>query len=218
MDVYRTEEEQIAAIKGWWQKNGVAVLVAAILAVGTYAGWNWYRHHQLEQSLAASRLYESMMKSMQEAAAGTGDADAAQRLARAGEELMTKHEGTVYAQAAALLLASRAVETDDLAGAEKYLRAALAQDMDEATTVVTTDRLARVLSAAGRHDDALALLAGNVPEKLVGGREDVRGDVLFAQGKRAEARAAWQKAVDNTDPQAPFRQLIEMKVDYVAAD
>ena len=56
MDVYRTEEEQIAAIKGWWQRNGVAVVVAALLAIGAYAGWTWYQHDRLERSLAAAAL------------------------------------------------------------------------------------------------------------------------------------------------------------------
>lgn len=219
MDVYRTEEEQIAAIKGWWQRNGIAVLVAAVLAVGVYAGWNWYRHYQLEQSLAASTLYRSMMESLQQAStAGQAGSDAAERVVRAGEELITKHGGSVYAQFAALMLAGGAVANDDLTGAEKYLRQALGQKPDPALRALATDRLARVVSAQGRHDEALALLDDDVPAMLVAARSEVRGDILFAQGKRAEAAAAWKAALDAAPAEDPARGVLEMKVDYASAE
>ena len=73
MDVYRTEEEQVAAIQKWWQQNGKAVLVAVVLAVASYAGWVWYKRTQLEASYAASGLYQTMMQSYQELAAGGVD-------------------------------------------------------------------------------------------------------------------------------------------------
>ncbi len=44
---------------------------------------------------------------------------------------------------------------------------------------------------------------------------DRRGDVLLAQGKPAEARSAWQQALDKADPQHPLRQLIQLKLDSV---
>lgn len=216
MDVYRTEEEQIAAIKGWWRRNGLSVAIAALLAIGCYAGWKWYQHDRLERSLEAASLYQSMMQSLQQSLAEGGE-DAAARATLAGTQLIDKHGSSVYAHFAALLLASDAVERDDLAAAEKYLEAARGVD-DKALAAIATDRLARVVSAQGRHDQALALLDGKVPEQLLAGREEVRGDILLAQGKRAEARAAWQRALDATAEADGARGLLEMKLGYVAAD
>lgn len=219
MDVYRTEEEQIDAIKGWWKKNGMSVALAALLAVGVYAGWNWYRHYQVEQSLAASELYQSMMQSLQQTSAeGLVGSDAAQRVVSAGEELVGKHGGSVYAHFAALMLAAGAVEQDDLPGAEKYLRQALEQEPDAALQALATDRLARVISAQGRHDEALKLLDAKAPAVLAAARDEVRGDILFAQGKRADAKAAWQKARAAVTAEDPARGVLDMKIDYVAAE
>lgn len=219
MDVYRTEEEQIAAIQKWWHDNGKAVLIAVVLAVLTYAGWVWYQKHKLEQQLEAANLYQGMMQSFQElTAGGEGAADAHQRVLKAGEELIGKHGDSVYAQFAALMLAGDAVEQDDYATAEKHLRTALGHKGSDAVTAVITHRLARVLSAQGKHDEALALLEGKAPEKLAAAREDVRGDVLMAQGKRADARVAWQKAFDGVPEQDPSRALLQMKLDYVSGE
>lgn len=219
MDVYRTEEEQVAAIQKWWQQNGKAVLVAVVLAVASYAGWVWYKRTQLEASYAASGLYQTMMQSYQEVAAGgPSAADAAERMGRAGQELAEKHGDTVYAQYAALMLASRAVEQDDYATAEKHLRSAQAHDGDASLAVIIANRLARVIAAQGKHDDALALLAGDVPKALVTAREETRGDILLLKGNRGEARAAWQKALDAADEQDPARSLLTMKLDYVAGE
>lgn len=219
MDVYRTEEEQVAAIRNWWQQNGIAVLVAIVLAALTYAGWHWYKQTRAEEALAASSLYQGMMESFQQMVqGGQAAADAEARIVKAGDELINKYGDSIYAQFAALMLAGHAVEQDDYAGAEKYLRTALNHDGDKSLTALTTNRLARVLSAQGKHDEALALLQGEVPAKFVAAREDVRGDVLLAQGKRAAARAAWQKALDSTPEDDAARGLLTMKLDYVAGE
>lgn len=217
MDVYRTEEEQVAAIKAWWVENGVKVVVAALLAVGSFLGWKWYQAHEREQTVAAAGIYQSLMKSYQEVTAGDeGAADADARMVKAAAQLTGDYDGTPYARFAQMILAGRAVELDDLPGAEKQLRAVLDANDSDALAMIATHRLAQVVSAQGRHDDALKLLAGEVSREFVAARADVRGDVLIAQGKRAEAHAAWQKALDASDPKDPARQLLEMKLAYAA--
>ena len=42
---------------------------------------------------------------------------------------------------------------------------------------------------------------------------DLKGDVLNAQGKADEARAAYQLALTKTDAQSKYRILIQMKLD-----
>lgn len=219
MDVYRTEEEQVAALQRWWRDNHKPVIAAVVLAVASYAGWKWYQHTEQEKAVAAAGLYETMMNSAQEiVAGGPGAADALVRMQRAGETLVSEHAGSVYAQFGALLLAGNAAEVDDLAGAEKYLRQALAVDGGAGSQVIIENRLARVLSAQGKHDDALAVISGDVPDVLVAAREETRGDVLLAQGKRGEARAAYEKAKAAAGDDAAARGFLAMKLDYVAGE
>lgn len=220
MDVYRTEEEQIDAIKGWWKKNTVPVVAGVALAIALYGGWNWYRNYQLEQSLAAAALYQSMMQSLQESeAGGEAVADTAQRFDRAAGELLSKHGQSAYALFAALMQASVAVGKDDLPGAEKALRSALEQKPDEAFRALATDRLARVVSAQGRHDEALKLLdASSPPPLLAAGRSEIRGDILFVKGDRAGALDAWRKARAGLPETDPARVAIDMKIDYASGE
>ena len=37
-----TEEEQIEALKRWWDENGKQVVLAIVLTVGGYFGWQAY--------------------------------------------------------------------------------------------------------------------------------------------------------------------------------
>ena len=34
MDVYKTEEEQVEAIKKWWQENGKSIIAGVVIAAG----------------------------------------------------------------------------------------------------------------------------------------------------------------------------------------
>jgi predicted negative regulator of RcsB-dependent stress response len=41
----------------------------------------------------------------------------------------------------------------------------------------------------------------------------LRADILTAQNKPAEARAAYQIALEKSDPRSTYRQLIQVKLD-----
>jgi predicted negative regulator of RcsB-dependent stress response len=42
---------------------------------------------------------------------------------------------------------------------------------------------------------------------------DLRGDILAGQGKRAEARAAYQTALDRSEAASPYRAVVQVKLD-----
>jgi predicted negative regulator of RcsB-dependent stress response len=48
---------------------------------------------------------------------------------------------------------------------------------------------------------------------MAGLYSDLRGDILASQGKRAEARAAYQTALDRSDAGSAYRAVIQMKLD-----
>ena len=45
---------------------------------------------------------------------------------------------------------------------------------------------------------------------------DRRGDILAAQGKRDEARAAWQSAIDGLGTANPLTQVVQLKLDALS--
>ena len=80
-------------------------------------------------------------------------------------------------------------------------------------TLLTRSRLARVQLDLGEHDKALATVADANSGSFKALFAEIRGDVLLAQGKDSEARAAYQLAADNLIPeQAGRRPLLEMKI------
>jgi predicted negative regulator of RcsB-dependent stress response len=42
---------------------------------------------------------------------------------------------------------------------------------------------------------------------------DLRGDILVAKGSPAQARAAYQSALEKTEVGSPYRNLIQIKID-----
>jgi tetratricopeptide (TPR) repeat protein len=78
-------------------------------------------------------------------------------------------------------------------------------------------RLAGVLLDEKKHDDALRQLErADAPEfqALV---QDRRGDILLAQGKNEEAKAAYRKAWDAMAPQVEYRRIIDAKLTALGA-
>ena len=74
-------------------------------------------------------------------------------------------------------------------------------------------RLAGVLLDEKKFEEALGLLDAKPEDSMANLFADLRGDVLVAKGSEAEARAAYQMALEKTDAQSPYRNLIQIKLD-----
>jgi len=59
------------------------------------------------------------------------------------------------------------------------------------------------------------LLDGKFPAQFAGVVADRKGDILVAQNKLEEARAAYQTAIEKTDARSTGRQLIQIKLDAI---
>ena len=49
-----TEEEQLAQIKDWWQRNGKPLVLGAVIALVLVFGWQFWQKHQINQAQSAS--------------------------------------------------------------------------------------------------------------------------------------------------------------------
>ena len=74
-------------------------------------------------------------------------------------------------------------------------------------------RLAGILLDEKKYDEALKLLSAKSTDAYAALYADLKGDVLAAQGKPAEARAAYQLALDKSAAASQYRALIELKLD-----
>ena len=206
------EQEQVDALKGWWRAHGNWVTSAAtvvLLAVVAYQGWSWYG---LRQAAAASALYEEFER----AAASKDPKDATKARDLVGT-LIEQHGSTVYATIAALRAAKSNIEAGDPKTAKAQLTWAAEHGGQKELALLARVRLAGVLLDEKAYDQALQTLKVDVPDAFVAEFADRRGDVYAAQGKVADARAAYAEALAKAGAQ-PLRSLIQMKLDALPPD
>lgn len=190
MEQYRTEEEQVEALRKWWDENGRSTIAAVIIALSLGFGWQTWKGYSQDRSEAASNTYQAMLQQL-----GV-DEDAAQaEVISLAQTLKTEYKNSTYAQFAALHLARLAVEKNDLATAEAELRWVLGQaGKGSETAQLAQLRLARVLAAKGQQEQALSILQQTDPGTYQAAYAIARGDVLLMLGRESEAREAYNAA------------------------
>jgi predicted negative regulator of RcsB-dependent stress response len=87
---------------------------------------------------------------------------------------------------------------------------------DEYQTVARL-RLAGLLMEQKKYDEALKQLDGASAKEFQPLVADRRGDILAAQGKKEQAKAAYQKAWSAIDTKVDYRRLIEAKLTALGA-
>jgi len=196
---YETEEQQVEALKKWWQENGRYLIAGVVLGLGILFGWNSWKDHQETQAKAASDLYSQLVGAIESSA--LDDAKAFE------EKLLHDYDGTPYAALGELAMARIYVEEDNLAEAEAKLRWVMDNAGEQELQEVSRLRLAQVLIAMKKYADALSILGTDLPAAYISLVEELRGDALRAQGDLDKARAAYDKALLTAGGRSEYLQL-----------
>ena len=206
-----TEEEQIAQIKEWWQRNGKPLLAGAALALVLVFGWKGWQKHQDTQAQTASMLYQQLL----DVALVPSEQVDAQQVAKLLAELKKVNESSAYAQYAGLLAAKVAVDNNQLDDASLELNAILAKPANDTLAELARQRLARVLLAQEKAEQALQLLDAKVAPAFAATREELRGDALVVLARPEEAKAAYEQAKQALSSEAAAGNLL-MKLDNLS--
>ncbi|QZI71902.1 tetratricopeptide repeat protein [Pseudomonas protegens] len=206
-----TEDEQLAELKDWWQRNGKPLVTGGLLALVIVFGWQAWHKYQNNQSQGASVLYQQLLETT---LTPDGKPDAA-RVADLAGKLNSEFGGTAYAQYGNLFVAKVAVDTGKLDDAAAQLKAVLDKPASSALGEVARQRLAQVLAAQNKADEALKLLEGDADKAFLATREELKGDLLVQLGRVDEAHAAYQKAKAALSDEAAVGGL-QIKLDDLA--
>jgi predicted negative regulator of RcsB-dependent stress response len=199
------EQEQVDAFKAWWKDNGKWLLIALVVAASGFAatqGWQYYKDKKIAE---ASTLYAELEKQL-----ASNDP---KRINDAEQAVIDKFASTAYAPRAALLAAQVNIQSNDVPRAKSQLEWVIKNAEETGLQNVARLKLASVLLDEKNYADALKLLDVKHAESFMGLYADLKGDVLKAQGKADEARAAYQLALTKTDTHSKYRNLIQMKLD-----
>jgi predicted negative regulator of RcsB-dependent stress response len=199
------EQEQVEELKAWWKENGKWVIGVLVIGLLGFAGTKFWKSHQASQSAEAAKLYSEVMKQV-----ATNDA---KRISDAADALVSRYAGSAYAPRAQLLAAQSSLQARDVAHATVQLQWVIEHANETGLQDTARLKLASVLLDEKKYDEALKHLDAAHPESFTGLYADLRGDVLSAQGKVAEARVAYQQAYDKTDAKSVYRNLIQLKMD-----
>jgi predicted negative regulator of RcsB-dependent stress response len=200
------EQEQLESLKAWWKENGNLVLTTLSLVLVVLAAWQAWNYYQRNQAVQASALYAAVQK-----AAGANDLKQVRESAGA---ILEQYPRTAYAAMAALVSAKAHFQGGDLKTAHAQLAWVAENAKDEALQDIARLRLASVMLDEKAYDDALKTLDAKHGAAFDAPFLAARGDVLVAQGKKDEARAAYKAAVDKTDAKdTGLRGSIQLRLD-----
>lgn len=200
------EQEQLAELKAWWKDHGgrIAAVVLAV-AVG-FAGWQGWRWYQLDQSVNAAGLYDTVSKAAQ---ANDGKA-----LRDAAGTLVESYPRTAYASMGALVAARYYFDRNDLKNAKAQLQWVIERSSSDDFRDLARLRLASVLLDEKAYDEALKLLDAKHASAYEAQYAALRGDILVAKNQAAEAKAAYKLALEKAGKsEGAFQESVRMRLE-----
>lgn len=203
------EQEHVDALKAFWKQYGNLITWALVAALAVYAGINGWQYWQRDQAQKAGSMFDELDR-----AAQAGDAD---KTARIFADMKDRYGRTAFAQQAGLLTAKVLSEKGKGDDARAALAWVVEQAGDDEYRTLARLRLAGLLLDAKQFDEALKQLDAVGTGPFAALVADRRGDVLMAQGKVAEAKAAYRQAWQAMDDKVEYRRLIDAKLTALGA-
>jgi predicted negative regulator of RcsB-dependent stress response len=204
------EQEQLDEIKAFWSQYGNLIVWTLTLVLAAFAGlngWNWW---QRDQGLKAGAMFDELDIAFQ-----AGDAP---KVGKVFSDLKDRYPRTTYARQAGLLAASIEANKGKVDEATASLQWVAEHGGDEEFASLARLRLAALLLDKKAYDEALRQVDQVTSPEFAALADDRRGDILRAQGKAAEAVAAWKKAFTAFDEKLDYRRIVEAKLTAVAAE
>jgi len=188
---YETEEQQIQAIKGWWKKNGNALVIGAVVALGGLWGWRYYSDSAVSNQEEVSQAYSQMLVKYG-AQTGVKDLTNIEAFAKTNGE-------NSYGVLASLILVKEAVAQKNYQLAETQLLQLKSENSYQPFADIINLRLARVQAQLGKNDAALTTLNEITAASFVVKANQVKGAIYIVQGDLAKARAAFEYAINESN-------------------
>jgi len=198
------EQEQWERAKQMLGELWIYIVGGVAIGGAVLWGWGWNKDRIEKRAVEASARYEEVLEAFTR-----NDKTRGNQLV---EELNREYSATPYAALATLVAARTQVDANELDKAAAGLKTVMDTAIDPELRTIARLRLARVQSAQGKYDEALATLkvedAGEFAPRIA----DIRGDVLLAKGDRAGALREYLAARTGEDKGQVDRELLDLKI------
>ncbi len=216
-----SDDEQLEAIKRWWQENGNSLLIGIALVVAGVFSFRQWESSQQATAAAASQLYQEIVEMLDsEFDDDLSEEDYATVLFMS-DQLKSEHGNSIYARYAALFMARLHVERGELDQAAAALSWILdnpslgfLKKTGDELMLTARLRLARVVMAQGDAQRAVSLLTAVDPGFFASSYAEAEGDAYLALGQTSNAREAYRRALAG----AANAPLLELKLRDLEGD
>lgn len=195
MSAHHDEQQELENAKYLWRKGGKWICALLIAAAIGYLGKVVYLNHQQNHAEQAAAVVVQV---------GT---DQAKLIAI--QQQFPHMTATAQASLQAAAAWYQAGQYDDAAKAYQWV---LDNNKTPVFQAAAAQYLANVYLQQKKYDEALKVVATPVDASYQPLLNEVKGDILVAQGKNKEAVAAYQLAMDKLPEDAPNRELLQLKI------
>ena len=202
-----SDEEQLEVVKNWWKENGQSIVIAIALAFFGFFGFQSWETKIKSSGENASSIYQQLLDLNLQETEKKDDA-----VFELGKRLKTDYEGSIYAVLGSLVIAKKYIEANDLESGIDQLRWALDQDHGDSIEDLIRVRLARLLAASNKLEEAFSILENHEPQAAyISTFEEAKGDLFIQTNDLTSAREAYQKAITNKRDDQSLA-LLELKL------
>ena len=214
MNEYETEEQQVAALKKWWKENGISIITGLFIGITALFGWRYYTDQNNAQAVQASDLYVQILQSVAMSQNMKKPVD--EKAIDLSNELVNNYPGSPYVALSSLMLAKAEYENENVDVATAQLQLAVKHSSDEVMKQIASLRLSRLYIEQKKYDDAAAILNASHDNVFDAQYEELKGDLYLAKGDNAQARMAYDKALELQGDTAS--QLLKLKRQNLGAN
>ncbi len=207
MDEFLTDEQQADRARHWLRSNGVFIAAGVVLGLGGLFGWQQWQDYQVRVAGEAAVVWEQMRAAVE-----------GERFNEVNETLALlekDYRRTPYLDQARLLLAQMHMDRNVPDEALAQLKLLIETGRDPLLRRVAEMRIAQLLAYQGKFDEALTALGSSDDTPFAGLYHDLRGDILFAQGKLEDAAAEYELAIETDTAGSIDRTYVQIKLDDV---
>ena len=201
---YLTDDEQLERVKRAVAENWIWVTGGIVLGAALIFGYRYYDSYRNDRALRAAAQFDDMAAALEQ-----NDAAKSRQIATG---LIQTHPTSPYADQAQLVLARLAVDDGKLADAVAPLTEVMTASKDVELRRVARLRLARVLTAEGKPDEAVSTLAGDTPGAFAALYHEARGDAFYAKKDFKDAMAEYKSALDGGTAGSGAAALLQLKI------
>lgn len=202
MSALMNEQDQVALLKDYWNRYGNFLLTAILVVAVGMVGWRYWQTQQTDKKNDASFRYQSLLLSASKKDTTNINAKAM--------GLINTYPNTIYANLAALMLASQDVQAQKYNAATTQLNWVMAHSVDASIKTLAQLNLARLLLAEKKYTAALNTLH-DTPPAFAGIADMIKGDIYAAMKQTTKASEAYIAALKTLHKDSPLRQTITMK-------